>query len=134
MRSFLSGRRSSRRRESRFGGLVQRAREAPGNRDLIRFRRNRELLAREFLGIVLWVALCAMLLYLAQSMQRVAAAHLAQRDLYLRLSLPLLPLLGAAGALWRAGLAFREWRDIRREQKELVQRLREAETDAATTS
>jgi hypothetical protein len=95
-----------------------------GNRDLIRFRRNRELMARESVGIVLWLALTGMMLALARTLHRVAQAHLADQESWIQLGLPALPILGAAGTLWRAVASLREWQDIRREQREVLARLR----------
>ena len=127
MRSFLDGNRS-RRRESRFRPQANRE-SSPGNRDLIRFRRNRELMAREFLGMVLWVALSVMMVMLARSIHRVAQAQLAEQEAWVRLVLPALPLIGALVTLWRGFVSLREWLDIRREQRELLDRLRSPDQD-----
>jgi hypothetical protein len=127
MRSFLDGNRS-RRRESRFRPQANRE-SSPGNRDLIRFRRNRELMAREFLGMILWVALSVMMVMLARSIHRVAQAQLAEQEAWVRLVLPALPLIAALVTLWRGFAALREWLDIRREQRELLDRLRSADQD-----
>ncbi len=89
----------------------------------MRFRRNRELLAREVTTLILWIAVAVMLLNLAGTLRDVAGTHLAQRSALLRNSLPLLPLLAAVLCVWRARLNFTEIREIRAEQAEVKRRL-----------
>lgn len=120
MRSWTDSRRRRRpdiRERSRFG------RGGKGNRDLIRFRRNRELLAREVTVLILWVAVAVMLLNLAGTLRNVSQTHLAERNALLRNSLPLLAILAAVGCAWRARLNWREVREIRAEQAEVKSRL-----------
>ena|GEM_PF-3180160 len=124
MRSLTDSRRRRRpdiRERSRFG------RGGKGNRDLMRFRRNRELLAREVTTLILWIAVAVMLLNLASTLRDVAGTHLAQRSALLRNSLPLLPLLAAVLCVWRARLNFTEIREIRAEQAEVKRRLAQAD-------
>jgi len=119
------GRRPSTRERSRFGRGARH-----GNRDLIRFHRNRELLAREVTVLILWIAVGAMLLNLAQTLRAVSQTHLAERSVILRYLLPALPLLATMGCAWRARLNFREIREIRAEQSEVRDRLAAAADEA----
>lgn len=119
------GRRPSTRERSRFGRGARQ-----GNRDLIRFRRNRELLAREVTVFVLWIAVGAMLLNLADTLLAVSRTHLAERSAILRYILPALPLLATLGCVWRARLNFREIREIRAEQAGVRDRLAAAAEEA----
>ena len=118
MRSSREGKRA----HSRFAARSLRE-TGGGDRKLIRFRRNRELLLREATGLLLWLALTVMMFLLARSMHRVAQVHLADQERWLRLALPALPLAGSVVTLWRAGLSLREWLDIRSEQRALVRQL-----------
>jgi hypothetical protein len=91
-------RRPNTRERSRFGGGAR-----YGNRDLVRFRRNRELLAREITVLVLWIAVAVMLLNLAQTLREVSQTHLAERSALLRNLLPAVPALAVLFCGWRAG-------------------------------
>jgi hypothetical protein len=119
MRNSRDGQRGRREMRLRSGKPA-----SEGNRDLIRFRRNRELMARESVGVALWIGLSAMMILLTRTMHRVAQTHLADQESWIRLGLPALPILGALGTLWRASASLREWLDIRREQREVLARLR----------
>jgi hypothetical protein len=110
-------RRPSVRERSRFG------RASKGNRDVIRFRRNRELLVREITVLVLWIAVSVMLVNLAQTLLAVSKTHLAERAALLRHSLPFVPVLAAIFCIWRARLNIREIREIRAEQAEVKARM-----------
>lgn len=124
MRSFLEGPRR-RRRSERFRSRFQRgAATQSKNRSLIRFRRNRELMAREMVTLALWIVIAGMLALLARALGRVVDQHLAERELIVRVGLPALPLIAALGCLWRARAALREYADIRREQRQLLDDLR----------
>lgn len=130
MRSWTElrrGRRPDSRGRSRFG------RGAKGNRDLNRFRRNRELLARESTMLVLWVAVAVMLLNLAGTLHRVAIHQLAERAALIRYSLPTVAVLAALGSLWRARLNLREIQELRTEQAGVKNRLLDARSDEDLT-
>jgi hypothetical protein len=94
-----------------------------GNRDLIRFHRNRELLAREVTVLVLWIAVAVMLVNLAQTLWAVSQTHLAERSAFLRNLLPALPAVAVLFCGWRARLNVVEIREIRVEQAEVRARL-----------
>jgi hypothetical protein len=111
-------RRPSTRERSRFGRGASR-----GNRDLIRFHRNRELLAREVTVLVLWIAVAVMLVNLAQTLRAVSQIHLAERSAFLRNLLPALPAVAVLFCGWRARLNVVEIREIRVEQAEVRARL-----------
>jgi hypothetical protein len=126
LRSFLktgrSGERSERLRakyRSRFhdGGA------ASGNRLLQKYRRNRQILAREFTSLILWLALAFMMIPLGRSLWRVAAAHLADRSVFWRYGLPGLAALALIFCLLRARSGWREIREIRAEQREVLAKL-----------
>jgi hypothetical protein len=128
MRSLIDGgykrRRPAARDRSRF-----RRTGGEGGRDLIRFRRNREALWREISTCVLWIGLTVMLVNLAGTLNRVAGVHLADRNVVVRAVLPLMA-LGAAGfCLLRARRNVFEIVDIRREQREITDRLRVMASD-----
>lgn len=110
-------RRPSLRERSRFG------RGGRGNRDVARFRRNRELLAREITVLILWIAVGVMLLNLAQTMRAFSANQLGERSALLRHGLPLIPVLATVFCGWRARLNVREIRELRAEQAEVKARL-----------
>jgi len=127
LKSFLRTGRSGRRTEklkqkyrSRFkeGGLRQ------GNRQAARYRRNRQLLAQQITSTLLWVAIAVMLMPLGRSLWHVSRAHLSDRPLLWQAALP----ATAAGALvfclLRARAGWRELRELRREQAELLRKLR----------
>ena len=120
MRSLTDSRRRRRptvRERSRFG------RGGKGNRDIIRFRRNREMIVREVTILVLWIAVAVMLIDLADTLVTVSRSHLAERNALLRNSLPLVPVLAAIFCIWRARLNIREIREIRAEQSEVKARM-----------
>lgn len=120
MRSWTDSRRRRRpplRERSRFG------RANRGNRDVVRFRRNRELLAREVTVLVLWIAVGVMLLNLAQTMRVFSQNQLAERSAILRHGLPLIPVLATVFCGWRARLNVREIRELRAEQAAVKSRL-----------
>jgi hypothetical protein len=110
-------RRPSLRERSKFG------RGTTANRDIIRFRRNRELLVREITVLVLWIAVAVMLVNLAQVLVTVSRTHLAERSALLRNALPFVPVLAAIFCIWRARLNFREIREIRAEQAAVKERM-----------
>ena len=90
MRSLTDSRRRRRpsvRERSRFG------RGGKTNRDVIRFRRNREMLVREITVLILWIAVAVMLVNLAQTLLAVSKTHLAERNALMRHSLPFVPVL-----------------------------------------
>jgi hypothetical protein len=132
MRSFLdSGRKRKRRHGERFRGRFARGEEAGrGGRQLIRFRRNREILAREFVALLLWTGIAVMLMILARTFVRVADAHLSDAGIAAKLGLPMLPFAASIGSLWRARNAGIEWNEVRLEQKEIVASLKERDLDA----
>lgn len=120
MRSWTESRRKRRpslRERSRFG------RAGRGNRDVIRFRRNRELLAREITVLVLWVAVAVMLLNLAATIRVFSENQLGERSAFLRYGLPLVPVLATVFCGWRARLNVREIRELRAEQAAVKARL-----------
>ena len=126
MRSLTDSRRRRRpsvRERSRFG------RASKGNRDAIRFRRNRELLVREVTVLILWIAVSVMLVNLAQTLVSVSRIHLAERSALLRNALPFIPVLAAVFCIWRARLNFVEIREIRAEQAEVKARLMAPDED-----
>lgn len=112
------------RERSRFG------RASKGNRDIIRFRRNRELLVREVTVLILWIAVAVMLVNLAQVLVSVSRTHLAERSALLRHALPFVPVLAAIFCIWRARLNFREIREIRVEQEEVKERMQRIDDPA----
>ncbi len=122
MRSFLSPGRRTRHRE-RFESKFQR-RTGRGGRNAIRFRRNRELLAREITTLLLWSAIAVMLAILGKTLAEVARVHLADRAFAVRASLPGAAVIACAACTWRARRSLLEFLDIRREQTELVARLK----------
>lgn len=128
MRSFLEGGSASLRRRARIRGKASARLEWPQSVESLRLRlrRNRELQARESLAIALWLMLSGMLLYLARSMVDFAQAQRIHQGNSLRIALPLVPLIGALGSLWRSWLSLREWRRIQGEQRALWLKLREA--------
>ena len=119
-------RRPGTRERSRFGPGAR-----PGNRDLVRFRRNRELLAREVTVFVLWIAVAVMLVHLAQTLWQVSQTHLAERSAVLRNLLPALPALAILFCGWRARQNLREIREIRSEQVGVRTRLASIADDDA---
>ena len=126
MRSLTDSRRRRRpsvRERSRFG------RGGKTNRDVIRFRRNREMLVREITVLVLWIAVAVMLVNLAQTLLAVSKTHLAERNSLIRHSLPFIPVLAAIFCIWRARLNIREIREIRAEQTEVKERMRSLADD-----
>ena len=117
-------RRPSARERSRFGRS-----STAGGRNLIRFRRNREAFWREIATVALWVAISLMLLDLAGTLQAFGDRHLADRAAPIRWAFPALA-VGAAGfCLWRVRGGVTEILDIRREQKQLSERLRSSDPD-----
>jgi hypothetical protein len=127
MRSFLDPRPVRRpKRGERFRGRYGRGQSSGhGGKKLIRYRRNRELMAREFVTTLLWLAIAAMLFSLTRTLWHVAQAHLAQHGPLAYYGLPGLALCAAAGCLWRARRALHEFLDIRREQRQLVEAIQE---------
>lgn len=118
-----STKRPSRRRLSRF----ERGGGSPESRDLIRFRRNRESLARECTVLLLWAALVLLLIRLTGSLWTVGHRHLAEHPALIRLSLPAASVAAIGFALWRGRGTWSEIADIRREQARLGDRLRQAQ-------
>lgn len=123
-----TSRKSNRRRNSRFAARRQRP-TGTGGSALIRFRRNRELMARELVVLALWGGLALLLGSLAGTLWRVAEVHLVDRGRATQLALPTLAILAGLGCLWRARRALREFLDIRREQAGLTERLRDPGQD-----
>jgi hypothetical protein len=133
MRSFLdprgggrSGRRTEKLKEkyrSRFKDGALRS----GSRDLQRFRRTRELIAREMTVFILWLAIAFMLIPLGRSLWRVAQAHLADRPVVLQVALPALPALALVFCVFRARSSWAELGALRQDQREILRRLREEE-------
>ena len=72
---------------------------------------------------ILWIAVGAMLLNLADTLLSVSRTHLAERSAILRYVLPALPLLATLGCAWRARMNIREIREIRAEQAGVRDRL-----------
>lgn len=129
MRSFLDpGRR--RRRGDRFQSKFGRARTGWGGPKLIRYRRNRALMAKEITSFGLWCAIAVALLMLTRTLWRVGDVHFTSEQLAARLGLPAAALLACVGSLWRARRALREFLDIRQEQSQLTEDLRAAAEDA----
>jgi hypothetical protein len=108
-----------------------RARGRPPARTLSRahtqLRRDREDSARLVILLGLWAALAAMLLWLAQTLWRVAQIRLVGRALPQRLSLPAVALLALVFCALRARSAWRELGAIRARQDELRASLRQEE-------
>jgi hypothetical protein len=119
-------RNSIKRPRRRLASRFERGSSA-NSRDLIRFRRNRESLAREITVLILWAALVLLLFRLTGSLWTVAQRHLADRPPLLRMSLPAVSLLAIVFAIWRSRGNLGEIQDIRREQSQLGERLREAQ-------
>ncbi|NNM33437.1 MAG: hypothetical protein HKO53_10245 [Gemmatimonadetes bacterium] len=115
------------RRRRRRGGRFARERTGWGGPKLIRFRRNRELMAREITTLVLWLTLSGMLLVLARRLWDVSRKHLADSEPLVQFALPALAILASIGSFWRARRNWAELQDIRREQAELVARLQDPE-------
>lgn len=128
MRSFLEpGRR--RRRSDRFQGKFSRQRTGWGGKKLIRFRRNRALLAKEFTSAILWVAIAVSLVSLGRAFWRVGAVHFAEGHTLIRWALPGLAAVACLGSLYRARKSLLEFLDIRREQAALAAELRDQGED-----
>jgi len=127
LRSFLktgrSGARSERLRE-KYRSRFRDGRAASGNRLLQKYRRNRQILAREFTSLILWLALAFMMIPLGRSLWRVAAAHLSDRSIFWRYGLPGLAALALIFCLLRARSGWREIRELRTEQSEILSKLR----------
>jgi hypothetical protein len=127
MRSFLEPRPKRRPKlGERFRGRYQRGQvSGQGGKKLIRFRRNRELMAREIVVTALWFTIAAMLLSLSRTLWHVAQVHLSEHGPLAYYGLPGLALAAAAGCLWRARMSLHEFLDIRREQRRLVESIHE---------
>lgn len=119
MRGLLGGA-PRRRRTSRFQARFGRDRTGHGGKRLIRFRRNRELIAREITTLILWTVIAVMLAMLGRTLWKVSQQHLADRETLVQLSLPGIALLAAVGSLLRARSSLRELQDIRSEQARLL--------------
>ena len=74
--------------------------------------------------MVLWIGLTIMLLNLAGTLHRVSQAHLADRALVVRLAFPVLAVGASVACVLRARKNGIEILDIRREQREITERLR----------
>jgi len=127
MRNFLDGGRNQRRqRESRFRSRYARGRiSGKGGQKLIRYRRNRELMASELVRVGLWTAIAIMLVSLTRVLWRVVQVHLAESGPLVQLGLPAISLLAFVGCVWRGRKSLREFLDIRREQQQLEHELRD---------
>jgi hypothetical protein len=124
MRSFLEpGRR--RRRSDRFQAKLSRNRTGWGGKKLIRFRRNRALLAKELTSAVLWLAIAISLVSLGRTLWRVGSVHFAEGHSIIRWSLPGLAAVACVASIVRARKSLLEFLDIRREQSALAAELRE---------
>lgn len=128
MRNFVDSGRSGRRTEklrkkyrSRFKDGTTRS----GSRQIQRYRRNRQFLAKEFTTFLLWLAIAAMLVPMGRSLWRVAQAHLSERPLAVQLSLPAIAALAMVFCVLRARSSWRELRELRREQAVLLREMRE---------
>ena len=119
MRNFLDGGRKK-RRSTRFRTKFARDRAGTGGKRLVRFRRNRELIAREITNIVLWASIAVMLMLLGRTLWKVSQQHLSERETLIQVALPGIALLAAVGAAWRARSSLRELQDIRSEQAQLM--------------
>lgn len=137
MKSFLKTGRSGRRTDklkqkyrSRFadGGA------STGNRDLARFRRNRQLLARESTSTLLWLAITVMLIPLGRSLWHVARAHLHDRPLVWQVAFPATAALAMMFCLLRARSGWREIIELRRDRVQLLHRLRSQIRDESSPS
>ena len=126
MRSFLSTPKRRPKARERFKSKFKGGPTQKGNRDLHRFRRNREIAARERTTGLLWITIGLMLIPLGRTLWRVAQAHLADRMLLIQLCLPGAAVLALVFAFLRARSALAEYRDIRREQGEIMDRLQRA--------
>ena len=115
---------TDRRRRRRPRSRFERGSAASKGRDLIRYRRNRESLAREVTVLLLWGALVVLLIRLGGSLWHVGQRHLAEHGMLVQLALPALALVAGVFALWRARGNWSEIQDIRQEQKVLTERLR----------
>jgi hypothetical protein len=128
MRSFLktgrSGARSERLRE-KYRSQFRDGGKSSGNRLLQKFRRNRQILAREFTSFVLWLALTFMMVPLGRALWRVSVAHLSDRTVLWRYGLPGLSVFALVFCLLRARAGWREIREIRAEQAEILAKLRQ---------
>ena len=132
MRIFLKtprrGGRSERLREkyrSRFKDGGSRS----GNRDLIRFRRNRQILVRDFTSFSLWLAIAFMMVPLGRSLWRLSAAHFHDPSSVWHFVLPGFAALAMIVCLWRARSGWREIQEVRREQAKLLRALRQEGED-----
>lgn len=90
---------------------------------MMRFRRNREILAREWATLLLWGAVLAMLVNFTRVLWLVAAKHLAEYPQLIRLSLPGLAVAAGVFCLFRARGNWREIREVRDEQAAIRDRL-----------
>lgn len=115
---------TERRRRRRPRSRFERGSAASKGRDLIRFRRNRESLAREVTVLLLWGALVMLLVRLGQALWQVGQRHLVEQGTLVQLALPALAVAAAVFAIWRARGNWAEIRDIRREQRVLTDRMR----------
>ena len=128
MRSFLKtghrGTRSERLRE-KYRSHFRDGGKPTSNRLLQKFRRNRQILAREFTSFLLWLALAFMMVPLGRSLWRVSVAHLSDRSIFWRYGLPGLAVLALVFCLSRARNGWREIQEIRAEQARILAKLRE---------
>jgi len=127
LKSFLTTGRSGRRTDKLKEKYRSRFKGGPlnsGNRSLARYRRNRQLLARESISAILWVAIAVMLVPLARSLWHVSRAHLSDQPLLWQAALPAVAAGAMVFCLLRARAGWREMRELRREQAELLRHLR----------
>jgi hypothetical protein len=128
MRNFIESGRSGRRTQKLREKYRSRFKDGPtrsGSRSIQRFRRNRQFQAKEFTTFVLWLAIAVMLVPMGRSLWRVAQAHLSERPLAVQLALPAIAGVALVFCVLRARSSWRELRELRQEQRELIRRMRE---------
>jgi hypothetical protein len=129
MRSFRSTRSRALAARERFQGRVRRASKDPSRRTIVRFRRNRERMARSLASVFLWAVAAVMLVGLGKTLWRVAQTRLVDRSLPVRLMFPAAACLAIVFSLLRARAAYRDWRESRAEQRALTERLERERDD-----
>ena len=131
MRSFLSPPNRRTKAREKYQSRFKKGVSNKGNRDLSRFRRNREIMAREITTTVIWIAIGLMMIPLGRTLWRVAASHMSDRALALQLALPAIALIAGVLCLLRARANLREFREVRLEQREILERLQKRLDDQA---
>jgi hypothetical protein len=134
MRSFLQtghNRPRSERLREKYRSRFKDGGSRSGNRALRKFRRNRQLIAKELTSTILWLALAFMMVPLGRSLWRVSVSHLAGSSALWRFGLPAVAALGLIFCLWRARIGWREFKELRQEQRQLLEVLRREDDDQA---